>query len=121
MDADGPVTATSALTAPVPSALTPASTAVDFELIVTTRDGRRSYKAAQMSLNALRMVGSASQTERQLINLELKPGVKACATVMSCTPFEGKFAVEVRPFALGEPARAEWNRLLAGVALAAAA
>ncbi len=110
------------LVAPAPSALlTDGSTAVDFELIVTTRSDRRVYSATQMSPNALRMVGTSAQTERQLIHLELKPGVKACATVMSCAPSEGKFAVEVKPFALNEPARAEWDRLLAGVALAPAA
>lgn len=104
-----------------PSALTDGSIAVDFELIVTTRSDRRVYSATRMSPNALRMVGTSAQTERQLIHLELKPGVKACATVMSCTPSEGKFAVEVKPFALNEPARAEWDRMLTGVPLAPAA
>lgn len=121
-DANAPkMLAEPSLVAPVPSALTTGATAVDFDLIVTTRSDRRSYKATQMSPKALRMVGSASQTERQLIHLELKPGLKACATVMSCAPVDGKFSVEVTPFALSVPAQAEWDRLLQGVALASAA
>ncbi|MDP3153999.1 MAG: HDOD domain-containing protein [Archangium sp.] len=121
-DTSGPrAKAKPSLVAPAPSSLTPEAPTVDFEIIVTTRNDRRVYSATQMSADALRMRGTAAQTERQLIHLELKPGVKACATVMSCVAVEGKFAIEVKPFALNEPARAEWNRLLAGIALAPAA
>lgn len=96
------------------SSLGKGAKAVDFALTVVTRSGRTPYQATEMSASALRMQGAFPQPERQLINLELGPGMKVCATVKLCLVSDHGCVVEVQPFAMDRTAQTAWTRLLSG-------
>ena len=85
---------------------------MSFQVSVTTRSGKAQYTATQMSRTALRIEGASPQSERQLINLELKPGLKVCATVTNCLVSDAGCVIDVKPFAMDLKTHAQWSQLL---------
>jgi hypothetical protein len=86
---------------------------VAFPVVVASKDHRTTYQAIEWCPTGLKMVGTAPQPMRHLINLELGAGLKFAAMVALSTVTDASCTVELKPFAMNRTVSDAWSKLAA--------